>query len=188
MHELDKLNLINKLKEIERKTKVKNRYETTAEHTFSALVLAEYFFKKTKKINKEKVRKLILYHDFCEIYAKDTFLPEERELKKKEKLEDKAVKRLEKELPKEIAEDLTKYWKEWLAGKTSEAKFAKSIDALDPVIQATNYPKDWKKYNITESVLRKRKEKYFTEFPPIKMFFEELIKELKKRKIIPQEK
>jgi putative hydrolase of HD superfamily len=185
MNILKQLQLPYKLKKVNRVSLVANRNETTAEHTFSTIALAEYFLKKHKKLNELKTLKLILYHDYCEIYAGDKFIFEKDE--NKENRENEAVKKLSKELPKEIGNELKKYWKEYLQNKTKEAKFAHAMDALDAVIHTIETPHDWKKYGFTESKLRTYKEPHLKEFPLLMKFFNEMVAELKKKKIIPED-
>ena len=77
MNLVEKIYLPYLLKKVNRAASNGNRKETTAEHTYSTLILAEYFLKKHPHINKEKVMQIILYHDFVEIYAGDTFVKNE---------------------------------------------------------------------------------------------------------------
>jgi putative hydrolase of HD superfamily len=184
---LEQLHVPYKLKEVKRSGKVGERNETTAEHTFSAITLAGYFLKKHPKLNELRVIKLLLYHDYVEIYAGDIDILKLEERKKKEELEEKALKLLEKELPKEIATEFKKIWKEYLENKTSEARFAHAIDALDPVLQSIHQPMEWKEHGYTEKKLRKYKEPYFKEFPILLKFFNELVNELNEKEIIPKE-
>ena len=183
---LEELRVPYKLKEVERKGNVQNRLETTAEHTFSSIWLAEYFLKKHPELDELKVLKLILYHDFCEIHSGDHFILDKKKWKGKEKLENDAVKKLLKEVPNEMKKDLQEAWEEYSAGKTKEARFAKAIDALDAVIQVSTQPKAWIKYGFTEKKLREYKEPQFKDFPLIMNFFNEIIEELKLKKIIPR--
>ncbi len=85
IEEINKLKIFNKLKTITRSSSVDNRKESTAEHTWSALVLADFFLTKTNtKLNRLKVYELLMYHDVAEIYAGDTPLhPEIKTLNKK---------------------------------------------------------------------------------------------------------
>ena len=76
MHDIHKFRTIYKLKSVYRLNSVDSRHESTAEHTWSALMLADYIFSKyiddTKSIDKFKVLELIMYHDLVEIHAGDT--------------------------------------------------------------------------------------------------------------------
>ena len=183
---LEQLYLPYKLKEVERQGKNGVRHETTAEHTYSTIFLAEYFLKLHPQLNRDRVMKMILYHDFVEIYAGDTFIENEEERKEKEKKENDAYKKLLKTLPKEIVKDFEESWIEYLERKTFEGKFANALDVMDPIIQASTDNTDWVKYHFTEEKLRKYKEPYLKDFPILMKFFNEIVTELKKKKIIPK--
>ena len=75
MDELLKLHDLYLLKEVERKTTVKERFESSAEHTYSCFILADYFLDLMgEKLDRGRVMQLLLYHDMVEIYAGDTFI------------------------------------------------------------------------------------------------------------------
>jgi len=187
MKEKDKLYTFYKLKEVKRTSKVKDRPESTAEHTYSCIMLAQYFIKKYPKLNEKKIIQMILYHDMGEIYAGDTFILENKKREEKEREENKAMKKLQKEVPEELAEEMANSWKEYSENKTKEAKFVRAIDALDAIIHVIKQPEEWKKYGFTEKKLRQYKEPFFKEFPIILKFFNKMIEELKEEKIIPEE-
>jgi putative hydrolases of HD superfamily len=183
MHELDRIYEIYKLKQVYRQTQINNRKESTAEHIYSSIILAQYFLKKIdQKLDENKVIKLILYHDLCEIYAGDVYTL--KRTKKTDEDEQKAVNKLITTLPKEISNDLKIYWDEYLKQETLEAKFSKAIDVFDPIINEMHNETLWKKFCFTEKLLREMKEPYIKEFPKLIEFFEDLIIEFKKRKII----
>lgn len=184
---LEQLYLPHRLKKIDRQGMNGKRHESTAEHTYSTLFLAEYFLKKHPSLDKNKVMQIILYHDFVEIYAGDTFVQNEKDKIEKERLEKMAYKKLLKTLPKEISKDFKWAWEEYEKQKSKESRFAKAMDALDPIIHEIEERGDWKKYHFTEEKLRKYKEPVLREFPILMKFFNDTIKELKKKKIIPKE-
>jgi len=184
---LEQLFIFYKLKKVERVGLVNGRHETTAEHTFSSIALAEYFLKKIQSLDELKVIKILLYHDYGEIHTGDTFILDDKKRTDKIEREDAAMKTLEKELPKEIVSDMKNAWKEYKENKTREAKFCRAIDALDPIIHVIEQPEEWKKYGFTEKKLRAYKEPHMKEFPELLKFFNEMIEELKKKKIIPEE-
>lgn len=75
--DINKFRLFNKLKSVYRFSSVDNRKESTAEHTWSAMILADFFLTKTEiKLDRLKIYELLMYHDVAEIYARDTpFIP-----------------------------------------------------------------------------------------------------------------
>ena len=67
-----KLKRINKLKFVERRNSVGERKESPAEHSWSCLIIADYFIDKIKqKLDKLKVYNLLIYHDLVEIESGD---------------------------------------------------------------------------------------------------------------------
>lgn len=123
--------------------------------------------------------KLILYHDICEIYAKDTHSLKRN--KKTTEKENKAIQKLSKKIPLTLSKEILKYHNEYVKQKTREAKFVKIIDVLDPAINEITQPKQWKKFGYTEELFRKTKEKHINNFLELKKFFEDIIKSFRKK-------
>lgn len=73
MDELQRIRKLYKLKSVYRDSSVGNRKESSAEHSWSCLMLADYFIEKMNlKIDRIKVYELLMYHDLVEIEAGDT--------------------------------------------------------------------------------------------------------------------
>ena len=156
---------------------VANRKESSAEHTWSCLILADYFIDKfNMNLDRLKVYELLIYHDMIEIEAGDTPLSLNQDLNEKKERETRALNKLIKELPDVIAKKLEKNFNEFEERKTREAKFAKAIDAFDPLVQVIDHKDDFKVWikEETKKILNS-KIKYFEEFPEIRKFFDELI-------------
>jgi putative hydrolase of HD superfamily len=176
LKELFRYKLVNKLKSVERLNSVGARKESPAEHTWSSMILADYYLDKIKqKLDKQKVYDLLLYHDLVEIYAGDEPLhPKIKSQNKKEK-EAAAADRLRKDLPAELAERFYASFMEFEEQKTIEARFAKAIEQMDPTIHELDYKRDWKGY--TKEFLLENK-KSIDEFPEIKKDFLDLLDEM----------
>ncbi len=176
MNEIKKLHTFYLHKEINRRGKVKDRFESSAEHTYSALILAQYFLPKIKqKLNELKVMKMLLYHDVIEIEFGDTFILSNQHGANQKERETTAFEKLKKKIPLELAKEYEQFWEEYEENKTIEAKFAQAIDKLDPVVHSIFKKVDWRVNKFTEKKLREKKEKYFVEFPELVKFFNELI-------------
>lgn len=143
---------IDKLKYIQRKTKLFNsdRNENDAEHSWHlammAIVLAEH---SDRPVDILKVVKMVLIHDIVEIDAGDTFIYDtvKNHTNTDEELE--AAKRIFGLLPSEQAEEYIDIWKEFEDGLTDEAKFARSMDRLEPLLQNTsNNGGTWAEFNV----------------------------------------
>ena len=143
---------IDKLKYIERKTKLFNsdRHENDAEHSWHlammTIVLAEH---SNKPINVLKVLKMVLIHDIVEIDAGDTFIYDSTKSHTNTEEELIAAKRIFGLLPIELAEEFIAIWKEFEEGTTDDAKFAKSMDRFEPLLQNTsNNGGTWAEFNV----------------------------------------
>lgn len=143
---------IDKLKYIQRKTKLFNsdRHENDAEHSWHlammTLVLAEH---SDKPVDVLKVIKMVLIHDIVEIDAGDTFMYDSVKSHSNTDEELMAAKRIFGLLPSAQAGELMAIWKEFEDGVTDEAKFARSMDRLEPLLQNTsNNGGTWKEFNV----------------------------------------
>jgi putative hydrolases of HD superfamily len=143
---------IDKLKYIQRKTKLFNsdRHENDAEHSWHlammTLVLAEH---SDRPIDVLKVLKMVLIHDIVEIDAGDTFIYDTTKSHTNTDEELIAAKRIFGLLPTEQAEEFIAIWEEFEAGETDEAKFARSMDRLEPLLQnASNQGGTWAEFHV----------------------------------------
>jgi len=143
---------IDKIKYIQRKTKLINsdRPENDAEHSWHlammTLVLAEH---SDTPIDVLKVLKMVLIHDIVEIDAGDTFIYDTLKNHTNTEEELKAARRIFGLLPEEQALELIELWQEFETGETNEAKFAKSMDRLEPLLQNTsNDGGTWKEFGV----------------------------------------
>ena len=167
IHNLEKqvafIKEIDKIKYIQRKTKLFNsdRRENDAEHSWHlaamAIVLVEH---SDKPIDLLKVLKMVLIHDIVEIDAGDTFIYSTTKDHNNTEEELAAAKRIFGILPEEQAKEMIGIWKEFEEGETNEAKFAKSLDRLEPLLQnASNSGGTWVEYDVPyQKVYDKKKE------------------------------
>lgn len=154
---------IDKLKTIERKTKIMHgaRLENDAEHSWHlammALVLHDHA---NTKLDLFKVIKMLLIHDLVEIDAGDTFAYDAKGHEDKQERELKAAERLFGMLPEPQGQQFKQLWLEFENKETDEAKFAASLDRLQPLIHNRKNDGDtWLTYNITsQQVLQRNKE------------------------------
>lgn len=153
---------IDKLKYIQRKTKLfhSDRHENDAEHSWHlammAIVLAEH---SDKPIDILKVLKMVLIHDIVEIDAGDTFIYDTTKSHSNTDEELLAAKRIFGLLPAEQAKEFITIWEEFEEGTSDEAKFAKSMDRLEPLLQNTsNNGGTWAEFGVSyEKVYEKKK-------------------------------
>lgn len=163
LKQIDFIKEIDKIKYIQRRTKLFNsdRNENDAEHSWHlalmAIVLAEH---SNEKIDLLKVLKMVLIHDIVEIDAGDTFIYDMQKNHSNTDEERRAANRIFGLLPLEQGEELIAVWEEFEAGETPEAKFARAMDRLEPLLQnssnnggtwnepAVNYTKVYTKKSI----------------------------------------
>ncbi|HJS01488.1 MAG TPA: HD domain-containing protein, partial [Flavobacterium sp.] len=105
------------------------------------------------------VVKMVLIHDIVEIDAGDTFIYDTVKNHSNTDEERIAANRIFGMLPKEQAEELISIWEEFEEGKSHEAKFARAMDRLEPLLQNTsNNGGTWKEFNVTyDKVFEKKK-------------------------------
>ncbi|MBI4983297.1 HD domain-containing protein [Candidatus Woesearchaeota archaeon] len=175
MTELSQLKFFYKLKNVNRSNSVSERKESSAEHCWSCLVLADYLLKKIKqKLDAIKVYEMLMYHDLVEVETGDICISNVDGRKDKKESEQKALHKLKNKVPSLLQKKIVDLFSEFEEAKTPEAKFCKAIDALDAEIHEMDYKQDWKGWK--EEFLRKNKEHLFDDFPEMKELFEETIK------------
>jgi len=151
---------VEKLKAVTRRTKPigLDRYENSAEHSWQiallALVLKDFA---DEAVNVEKVIKMLLVHDICEIDADDVFFFDETGRAEAKEKEMRAVKRIFGILPEEKGKELFEFWNEFENGDSAEARFARAIDRVMPVLQNLyNNKQSWTENGVTrEQILSK---------------------------------
>jgi putative hydrolases of HD superfamily len=176
MNSINKLRKIYHLKHVDRANSVLERKESSAEHSWSCLILADYFLSQMKdeNIDRLKVYELLMYHDVVEIEAGDVPIHHVEERKNKEAEEIKAFEILKEEFPLELKEKFNKHFWEFEKLETREAKFAKAIDRMDALIHEMDYKVDWKDW--TEEMVRRFYQEEIKDFPIIKESFEKILK------------
>ena len=152
---------IDKIKYIQRKTKLfhSDRPENDAEHSWHlammTIVLAEH---SDVPVDVLKVLKMVLIHDIVEIDAGDTFIYDTQKSHSNTENELIAAKRIFGLLPDEQAEELIEIWQEFEAGETPEARFAKAMDRIEPLLQNTsNNGGTWREFDVDYSKVFEKK-------------------------------
>lgn len=162
LKQIDFIKEIDKVKYIQRKTKLfnSNRNENDAEHSWHlammALILAEHA---NEPIDVLKVVKMVLIHDIVEIDAGDTFIYDTQKNHINTDQERLAANRIFGLLPQEQSKEFIAVWEEFEEGLTAEAKFARTMDRLEPLLQNTsNNGGTWKEFDVDYSkVIGKKK-------------------------------
>jgi putative hydrolase of HD superfamily len=145
---------LDKLKSILRRTRVKSaegRQENSAEHSWHVAIMALLMEEHANQpVDIGRVIKMLLLHDIVEIDAGDTFVYDKTASVFQEEKELKAAQRLFALLPDDQGEELMALWSEFEAAKSSEAKFAKALDRIIPMmLNFYNDGQSWQEHGVT---------------------------------------
>ncbi len=144
---------IDKEKNIFRQTHLSGhgRNENDAEHAWHMAIMA-YLLQEysNEKIDVARVMLMCLIHDVVEIDAGDTYAYDAEGLKTQKAREDAAKERLYSLLPEDQKEALIAIFDEFEERKTPEARFARALDNLQPLLlNNSNDGGDWKNHEVT---------------------------------------
>lgn len=143
---------IDKIKYIFRKTKLinSNRNENDAEHSWHLALMAIALAEHTdEQVDLLKVIKMVLIHDIVEIDAGDIFIYDTTKSHTNTEEELKAARRIFGLLPADQSQQLIDLWVEFETGASPEARFAKALDKLEPLLQnASNKGGTWSEFDI----------------------------------------
>ncbi len=176
MDQIHKLRKFYQLKHVERAGSVGKRKESTAEHSWSSLILADYFLTEINdsSLDRLKVYELLMYHDVVEIETGDIPIHHvEKRINKKE-LEMAAAHVLKEHIPKVLGNKFLKLFEEFESGESREANLAKAIDAIDALVHFLDYKEAWKGW--TEEMVRRFHGKKVHHFTETEEAFEKLLK------------
>ena len=148
---------IDKEKRIRRQTYCSDgeTLENDAEHAWHAAMMAIIFAEYANEpVDVFKVVKMLLIHDIVEIDAGDTYAYDEVGIATQAEREQKAAERLYNLLPADQAQELMALWQEFEMCETSEARFAKAMDNLQPMmLNAATDGRAWNEHGVLLSKL-----------------------------------
>ncbi len=143
---------IDKEKNILRQTHLSGhgRNENDAEHAWHmaimAYLLSEY---SNEPVDVSKVMLMCLIHDIVEIDAGDTYAYDTEGKKTQKAREEAAKERIYSLLPIDQKMDLQAIFEEFEEGQTPEARFARAMDNLQPLIlNDSNGGGDWREHGV----------------------------------------
>jgi putative hydrolase of HD superfamily len=172
---------IDRLKQVLRQTQLMDasRRENSAEHSWHlalmVLVLAEYA---PVEVDLQRAIHQVLIHDLVEIDAGDTFCYDTAGHHDKAEREQQAADRIFGLLPQSIADDLRQLWDEFEAQATPTARFAASLDRIQPLLH--NWQTGggtWKQHGIDRAQVMQRMAPVETGAPELWPFVLEVIEE-----------
>ncbi|EHJ9988579.1 TPA: HD domain-containing protein [Vibrio parahaemolyticus] len=150
---------LDKLKSVLRRTRVKSaegRLENSGEHSWHVALMAVLMEEHANApVDICRVMKMLLIHDVVEIDAGDTFVYDTAASKEQAEKEIKAAERLFGMLPTDQGQELLALWQEFEAAQSDDAKYAKALDRLIPMLlNYHNNGQSWKENSVTrEQVL-----------------------------------
>lgn len=138
-----------------------SRKENDAEHAWHMalmiILLQEYA---NEKVDVLRTVTMALLHDVIEIDAGDTYAYDEQAKLDQREREVKAADRIFNLLPEDQAKKLREIWDEFEAQETKEAKFARTMDHIQPLmLNALSGGVSWKEHGVRESQILKRNER-----------------------------
>ncbi|MDQ8203122.1 HD domain-containing protein [Pelagicoccus sp. SDUM812003] len=154
----------DKLKSIFRQSYIsdKTRRENDAEHSWHLALMAITLFEHANdpQLDLLKILRMVIIHDIVEIDAGDTYIYDEEHKKDQERRERLAADRLFGLLPEDQAIEFRALWDEFELGESAEARFAKAIDRLHPML--LNYLADgktWLEHGVVATQVREINQK-----------------------------
>lgn len=144
---------IDKEKNIFRQTHISGhgRNENDAEHAWHMAIMA-YLLREYSNdpIDITRVMLMCLIHDVVEIDAGDTYAYDTEGKKTQKAREEAAKERLYSMLPDDQKEELMAIFEEFEAWETPEAKFARAMDNLQPLLlNNSNGGGDWRSHEVS---------------------------------------
>ncbi|ANB96684.1 HD domain-containing protein [Vibrio parahaemolyticus] len=145
---------LDKLKSVLRRTRVKSaegRLENSGEHSWHVALMAVLMEEHANApVDICRVMKMLLIHDVVEIDAGDTFVYDTAASKDQAEKEIKAAERLFGMLPTDQGQELLALWQEFEAAQSDDAKYAKALDRLIPMLlNYHNNGQSWKENSVT---------------------------------------
>ena len=151
---------MDKEKQIFRQTYLSDgtRRENDAEHAWHlalmCLLLHEYA---EEPIDVLRAMSMVLIHDVVEIDAGDTYAYDAKGNETKRERELAVAERIFRLLPEDQAGDLRGLWDEFEAAKTPEARFANTLDKIQPVmLNDASGGIAWENHGVTRSQILER--------------------------------
>lgn len=134
--------------------------ENDAEHAWHmavmTILLSEYA---NEPIDVLKTIKMLLIHDVVEIDAGDTYAYDEQAKQTQAERELKAAERIFSLLPDDQGKELFGLWREFEEGETPEARFAHTMDNVQPtMLNSATGGKAWQEHKVRLEQILKRNE------------------------------
>ena len=163
------------------------RTESVAEHVWHTTLLAMLLADAAPEgIDHNHVRDLLTIHDLVEVYAGDTVLWDDVSIDDVDAREIAAGERLIQMLPESQQERFDQLWREFQLQETSDARWARAIDALHPMVLSwfPGAPGHANK-TLTPTRILTRKRPFLEPFPPLWNLAHWLVQQAVDQRLIP---
>lgn len=172
---------IDKLKKIVRRNYLSDgsRVENDAEHSWYFAVIAMLLCEHARDgIDLLRVLRMSLIHDIVEIDAGDTLIYDMEARKDQAEREERAARRLFGMLPGGQAEEMLALWREFEAGETAEARYARAVDRFSAIVlNHAAQGKAWKEHGIRAGQIMEVNRRIDLGSPALWDFTREMIEE-----------
>lgn len=147
---------MDRLKSVLRQNKTPSaqRRENTAEHSWHLAIMGLVLEDQSPvPIDRAKVLCMLLLHDVVEIDAGDTFAYDDQGHEDKVLREQAAADRLFGLLPPDQTDELRSIWDEFEAGQSDEARLARALDRLQPILlnHKCGAESSWARHGISKA-------------------------------------
>ena len=132
---------IGKMRDIKRKGWLNsgiNEVESIADHSFRVAILA-MIIGDTLNLDVDKMVKMSLLHDICEIETGDLTPSDKIDTNTKLSMENKGFFKIVDDLDDLQKKTWSNIWEEYVSNKTPEAKLLHQIDKFEMILQAYEY-------------------------------------------------
>lgn len=182
----------DKLKSITRANWIREdkRFESVAEHVWHTTLLAMIFSDAAPEgIDHNRVRDLLTVHDLVEVYAGDVPIWDQHAGDGVESREMSAGERLSALLPLDIRQRIDPLWREFQAQQSEEARFARAIDSLHPMIVSWFPPAigHARAFQISPAAIIERKSPLIQPYPALWDLAQWLILQAVEQGFIPED-
>lgn len=153
---------LDRLKAVYRQALVKcddNRKENSAEHSWHISLMAHTLHQYAEEqVDISRVVQMLLIHDIVEIDAGDTFaFAEQADLEAQHEKELQAANRIFGLLPENQFQYFKQLWLEFEEAKTVDARFAKAMDRVLPLLQnMQNEGGSWARHTVRKTQVLNR--------------------------------
>lgn len=162
-----------------------DRHESVAEHSWRMAMMAIVFAPKLeKKLDMEKVLKMVVVHDLAEIEVGDIPSYMYKEKEEQEKLEVEAMGKLAERFDDDSVREIVDLWGEYMKLESLEAKFVKALDKIEVRVQHNE--SKMSRWNDVEYSRSQYVADKWCEYDNFLKEFNELVKEESKKKIVEE--